>query len=316
MVAQRGWSVAGRPSSIGARASSARCGLPSANARAAVARRIPAPSASSAPARASGRADRRPVAPQGIHEDDARPRTSSRRGWTGSSGVAQPVRGPQLLQRLVEAALPEPHEGPGVMERRLRLELRPGRLRGRSTRSSQRSASSVRPSHASADRGPGDRGGERCGGCPIRGARRSPRPPRSAAARRPVASSRGSRPARGGRGSRPPGRAGRCGARSASASSRSRRASSSCSDHSSATPRFIRADARWSLARASSSSVRASHDRIASRAVAQVAALARQPEPGAGQPQVEEPPPRLRHGRARAAPRRRCPSRPRRARPS
>ena len=84
---------------------------------------------------------------------------------------------------------------------------------------------------------------------------------------------------------------------SASASSRSRRASSSCSDHSSAMPRFIRAEARWSLLRAELVfRPRVERPHRCSRG-GEVAALARQPEPRAGEPKVEEPPPRLRYRR-------------------
>ncbi len=177
------------------------------------------------------------------------------------------LRGAELRQRFLEPALPEPHEGPRVVEHGLRLELSAGRLRSARPGSSHCSASSKRPSHASAAAPAATAGARiRCVPHPCASAiatasslSRSPsgigEPPRTAASarwpRQPT--SRYGRPMR---------RA------SASASSRSRRASSSCSDHSSAMPRFIRADARWSLLRATSSADRASNDRIACRAVA------------------------------------------------
>ena len=197
------------PSISGASTSTASSGAPSASRSAAAARRIPAAVALVGPHGGERGARRRPVALQRLHEDDPAAYVHRERVLTLERGM-QPVRGAELSQRLLEPALPEPQEGPRELEDGLRLELpRPGSAR---PASSHRSASSKRPSHASAAARRRDRGREDAMCSPSVGlgdrhrllAQPQPDGP---------ASLPGRRPARGGRGSRPPGRAGRCGVR-------------------------------------------------------------------------------------------------------
>ena len=254
-------------------------GGPRASSSAAAAMRIPARSRSSG-SRAASAARAAAVSPIRTCVCTIQPRTSTGSACSPCEQRLHPLRGAELRQRFLEPTLRRGAAKPRAWWRTGSVSsssagrcaalhaiepLARPRRSGRATRA--RLHRRRRPER-------------RSDAFPIRAPRRSP-PPRSLSRSPSGTASRrdGAAIARWPR--QPTSRYGRPIRRaSASASSRSRRASSSCSDHSSAMPRFISADARWSLLRGRSRRRRGCappDDRIACPRRGEIAALAREP---------------------------------------
>ena len=251
------------------------------SASAAAAMRIPAPSRR----RRRGRRGLRTAAVSPSRTCVQDPAAHFHREHAAGERGPHRLRGAELRQGVLEPALPEPHEAAHVAEHRLRLEPPPACVPP--VQPSLGLVDATQPRERRRTRGDG-RSDDAMG--PPAVPRRASPLPRSAAARRGPVTRRSRRPAPGGRGTRSPDRAVRCGGR-APAPLRGRDARIIDVQR----PQLGDAEVHQRRRLMVVGTLPAYGRRCASATASAVAPrrgrrAARQPEPGAGQLQVEEPP--------------------------